>query len=396
MISSKKKEVKTRLGKEMIKVAEYLLENNFFGDIRRLTKALGKEYVTLDLTIRRIIERNFLIMRFSTYRMNLDRYTIFAKVKEQPREREEFEKLVLSLPYNPWLRYAGIQAIPQKTLMLTYTIPAGSPIDKIVGLLESHPEIDKNEEIEVYKLNYSYYTKPEKFSRYLKYGVIKTMTEAKEEIWKTLERKTSVDYSEAIGIRDDPIDIEDIVIMSYLEQRYPVTPIWLYRKRGGLRLGAKTIRYHFRKHIKNRYYLGVYLQRPPNPEILDTVYISIVKGRDAKKIGYKLSKTPYSLALCDFNKNICLIQFYCDEHDMSLVNEILSSHRVSILKDLITFKRNMPGYHERRTISYITYARNAKRWYDLDEAVVHSSLAKAKVIKKYLKVERIPEDRLPK
>ena len=79
--------MKTRLGKEMIKVAEYLLDNNFFGDIRRLTKALGKEYVTLDLTIRRIIERNFLIIRFSTYRMNLDRYTIFAKVKEQPRER---------------------------------------------------------------------------------------------------------------------------------------------------------------------------------------------------------------------------------------------------------------------------------------------------------------------
>lgn len=395
-MSSKKKEVKTRLGKEMIKVAEYLLENNFFGDIRRLAKALGKEYVTLDLTIRRIIERNFLIMRFSTYRMNLDRYTIFAKVKEQPKNIEEFEKLVLSLPYNPWLRYAGIQAIPQKTLMLTYTIPAGSSIDKILGILENHPEIDKNEEIEMYKLNFSYYTKPEKLSRYLKYGVIKTMTEAKEEIWKTLERKTSVDYSEAIGIRDDPIDIEDIVIMSYLEQRYPVTPIWLYRKRGGLRLGAKTIRYHFRKHIKNRYYLGVYMQRPPNPEVLDMIYIAIVKGRDAKILGYKLSKTAYVASACDFSKNICLLQFFCDETDMSLIDEILSSYKINTLKNIVSFKRNLPGFHERRTISYMTYARNAKRWYDLDEAVKFYSLVRDKVIRKYLKVDRISKDRLPK
>lgn len=394
-MSSEKKEAKTRLGREMIKVVEYLLEKDFFGDIKRLAKALGKEYVTLDLTIRRIINKRFLTMRFSTFRMNLDRYTIFAKVKEQPKSVEEFKKLVLSLPYNPWLRYTGIQAIPQKTLMLTYTIPAGSPIDKIVGLLESHPELDKNEEIEVYKLDYSYYTKPEKFSSYLRYGVIKTMTEAREVIWEALERKVNPNYSEALGTRDDPRDMEDVVIMSYLEMRYPVTPIWLYRRRGALRLGAKTVRYHFGRHIKNRYYLGVYLQRPPNPEILDTVYAALVKGGDAKKLAYKLSRTPYSLAFCDFDKNICLIQFYLDEGDMSLVNEILSSYRVSILKDLIAFKRNMPGYHERRTISYVTYAANARRWYNLDEALLRSSLVKAKVIKKYLKLERIPEDRLP-
>ncbi|MEM1611224.1 MAG: hypothetical protein QXQ57_06235 [Sulfolobales archaeon] len=387
--------VGSRLGREMIYAAQYLIENAFFDDLRKLAKALGKEYVATDLLVRRIIERDFLAMGFSPYKMNLDRYTIMATLKEMPKDEAEFRRLVESLPYNPWLRYAGIQAIPKKTFIITYLVPAESRVENILAEIESHPAIDKEKEVEGYKLEYTFYTKPMRFSEWFRKGVIRTMTEARYMIEDLVEKKIALELREFVGRREDPLDAEDVVLMSVLEYKYVVTPTWVYRIRGPAKLGTSTVKYHFKRHIKNRYYLGIYLKRPPNPELLDTMAIIIAKGKGVEYLAYKLSRTPYALAFCNYDEHICTIQFFCKEEDLSFIDKLLSTQGVSIDKVIITFKRNEPPrFHERRTLSFLTYAINAKKWYKLDQALKYGDLAAARVIKKYIKIERVPRENI--
>jgi hypothetical protein len=385
----------SRLGREMINAAHYLIENAFFDDLRKLAKALGKEYVATDLLVRRIIERDFLAMGFSPYKMNLDRFTIIATLKEMPKDEAEFRKLVETLPYNPWLRYAGIQAIPRKTFILTYLLPAESDVEKIEEKIRSHPAIDKEKGVEGYKLEYTFYTKPIHFKEWFRKGIIMTMTGAKNMIQDILERKIALELREFVGRREDPLDVEDIVLMSVLEYRYVVTPAWVYRIRGPAKLGISTVKYHFKRHIKNRYYLGIYLKRPPNPEVLDTVAVIIAEGRGVEYLAYKLSRTPYASAFCNYDKHICSIQFFCREQDLSFIDKLLGSQGISIDKVMITFKRNEPPrYHYRRTLSLATYAINAKKWYKLDQALKYGHLAEARIIKKYIKTNRVPRENI--
>jgi hypothetical protein len=390
-------EVKSRLGREMIRTAEYLIDNAFFDDLRKLAKGLGKEYIATDLIVRRIIERDFLAMGFSPYKMNLDRYVVIAKLKEMPRDNDEFTKLVGTLPYNPWLRYAGIQAIPKKTLIATYTVPAGSDENKIMAEIESHPAIDRGEGIELYRFEYTFYTKPMDFNIWFRNGVIRTMRDARKLIEEyVLRKRPRLELREFVGRREDPMDIEDVIVMSYLEYKYVVTPTWAYRIKGGLKIGTTTVKYHFKRHIKNRYYLGIYLKRPPNPEVLDTVVIIIARGKGVEYFSYMLSRTPYALAFCNYDQHKCIVQFFCDERDLSyIVDELLPTHGISIEKTIITFKKDdPPKFHERRMLSFSTYSINARRWYDLDTAIERAPYVTEKVIKKYIKTNRIPREDL--
>jgi len=174
-----------------------------------------------------------------------------------------------------------------------------------------------------------------------------------------------------------------------------ITPIWMYRIRGATRLGVKTVRYHFKRHIKNRYYLGVYLKRPPNPEVLDTLFIVVASGKGVEDLSYRLSRTPYASAYCDYDNHVCTIQFFCSEKDLSFIDRILSSYNISVDRAILTFKRNLPPrFHERRTLHTSTYSINAKRWYTLDEAEKMAALSAGRYVKKYLKLERLPEGAL--
>ncbi len=396
-MTGKDVEVRSRLGREMIKTAQYLIDNAFFDDLRKLAKGLGKDYVATDLIVRRIIERDFLAMAFSPYKMNLDRYVVIARLKEMPKDSDEFTKLVETLPYNPWLRYAGIQAIPKRMLIATYTVPAGSDENKIRAEMESHPAIDREEGIELYRVEYSFYTRPSNFSMWFSNGVIRTMVEAKKLIEEeVLRKKPRIELREFVGRREDPMDIEDVIVMSYLEYKYVVTPTWVFRIKGGLRIGTSTVKHHFKRHIKNRYYLGVYLKRPPNPEVLDTMVIIIASGKGVEYFSYLLSRTPYALAFCNYDDHRCIVQFFCDERDLSyIVDELLPTHGISIEKAIITFKKDHPPkFHMRRTLSIPTYSMNAKRWYDLDAAIERAPYVTEKVIKRYIKTDRIPRESL--
>lgn len=135
-------------------------------------------------------------------------------------------------------------------------------MEKIEEEIKSHPAIDKEKGVEGYKFEYTFYTKPMHFKEWFRKGVLMTMTRAKNMIQDILERKITLELKEFVGRREDPLDVEDVVLMSVLEYKYVVTPTWVYRIRGPAKLGTSTVKYHFKRHIKNRYYLGVYLKDP--------------------------------------------------------------------------------------------------------------------------------------
>ena len=386
-----------RLGSEMITIAQYLIDTAYFDEMKNLALGIGKHYVALDLVVRRIIERDFLGMGFSPYLMNLDRYTIIVTLKEIPKSEQEFWGIVSSLPYNVWLRYVGIQHVPKKTLIITYTIPARSSINSIISLLEKHPALDPKKGIDVYRFRHTFYTKPRRFSSYFNKGILMTMSDAKNQILEELEVKEPVEPAEFVRKRKDPIDIIDVIIMSYLEAKYLVTPVWTYRKIGALKFHEDVLEKHFKRHIKDRYYLGVYLKRPPNPETVNTVLIAIISGRDALGLAYRLSRTPYAAATCDRGKrNKCLLQFFCREEDLPVITEILNTYNIDIEKYILTFQRtSSPRFHDRRTLSFATYDESSKRWFGLDEAVEMAPRIAPRIIKKYFKPERIPRELIP-
>lgn len=386
-----------RLGSEMITIAQYLIDTAYFDEMKNLALGIGKHYVALDMVVRRVIERDFLGMGFSPYLMNLDRYTIVATLKEVPKSGEEFWKIVSSLPYNVWLRYAGIQHIPKKTLIITYIIPARSSIDSVVSLLEKHPALDPKKGIEVYRFRHTFYTKPRRFSSYFNKRVLMTMSSAKNLIAKELEVKEPVESTEFVRRRKDPIDLLDVIIMSYLEAKYLVTPVWTYRKIGALKFHEEVLEKHFKRHIKDRYYLGVYLKRPPNPGVVNTVLIAVISGRDAIGLAYRLSRTPYAAATCDRGKrNKCLLQFFCREEDLAVITEILNTYNIDIEKYIFTFRgTGSPSFHDKRTLSFAAYDESSKRWFGLDEAVEMAPRIVPSIIKKYFKPERIPRELIP-
>lgn len=387
----------------MLKLAEELIRRDYFDHLHKLAKALGKypgkEYVELTLVARRVVKRDFLAMGFSLHKMNLDRYVVFARLREEPsfeRPKDFHEKLLPSLPYPVWIRYAGIYYTPEgePEIMINYTVPAGSPREKILAELENHEALER-ESIKIYGLNYTYYTKPERLESFTEKGLMLPMSKRARYVWEALEEKYPVDKREAWGRRNDPHDVNDVIIMSYLEMTYTITPSWLSRG-GWLRIGARQARYHYRKHIALRYLPQVYLKRPTNPEQIYITLSAIIRGPDSHRLAHRLSKTPYAASMCDY-KETCLVQIHMNEKDKDMLRNILDSHNISV-EHMVTLDRKSPKgiFHSKRTLPFEAYSKRQERWYDLDEAMKIYKLLIARIAKRHMKKDRIPEDRITK
>lgn len=391
-----------RLGDQMIRLAEELMKRDYFDHLHKLARILGKssgkEYVELTLVARRVVKRDFLAMGFSLHKMNLDRYVVFAELRDRvPGSAEEFyEKLLPSLPYPVWMRYAGIHHTPEGApeMVINYTVPAGSPAEKLLAELENHSALAGGK-IKIYRLNYTYYTKPVSLEGFMDKGLMLPMNRKARQVWEVLERKYPPDKREAWGRRNDPHDINDVVIMSYLEAKYTITPSWLSRG-GWLKIGARRARHHFKRHVALRYLPQVYVKRPTNPEHIHMTLTAVIKGPDAHALAYGLSRTPYASAMCDYEET-CMVHLYVSEDDMDVVRNILDSYRVSVEHQASADRSSPKGiFHQKRTLPFEAYSRRQERWYDLDEAMKVYRLLVARITGRYMKKERIPDDRITK
>ncbi|MEM0282861.1 MAG: hypothetical protein QXE32_00915 [Sulfolobales archaeon] len=390
--SRRKKKYYRKLTKIQYILLREALSNPRFELVKEVMPALGLEntpYSSLVRIARDIAFRKDLLgLAFSPYRADLERYVVAFKLKGE-FERSSAIDVARFLPYNYWIKSITISTMPMGDTRVYYLIPRGENMNTIVEKLRKSEIIDDKESIFVHKMDLSYYQVPD-LAKYCPDH--RKCPLSIEETFKIIDKEglKEPDTSELEDLDPrPPPDVIDVVLMSLLEVRYIFSPRWLSRG-GPLMIGVEKARYHFLKHIRNKYLLGAYLRRPLNPRA-ELMYTFIIRGGETLKLGYTLSRTPYANVLCD-PLNVCVITFWIRSEDISKVDQLISRYNVRIVRQ--DQRVILPEEAEGKTLRSLRvgfpihcYSIKGRRWYTLKESEKNVTKNIRRLKKKFKKAQ---------
>ena len=362
---------KRKLSKNEHTLLKLALQRPRFELVKEIAEELGVNYISLTRSAKHLVfKRDMLGTAFSPYRMNLDRYLVIFRLKRE-YEKMDAKQLLDMLPYNVWVKSITMATIPMGETYAYYLIPRGESIETVVDGLKKTDFIDKSSDIFVSRMNLTYFIRPDMDIYYKDpYGEPMSLDKVLTNI--EFSGLLKADKSEL----DDPYpkppnDFIDVVIMSMLEVNYVFSPKWLSSK-GIMNLGIARSKYHYTKHIRDKYTLWAYLRRPLDPHA-NAMYMFVVRGREALDLGYTLSRTPYAYVLCDI-LDTCQITFWIRSDQVHLVNDFIGSFDIEIIKQ--SYREVLPEEEAglikrslRGGFPFTNYSIKNRDWYGLDEAV---------------------------
>ena len=372
-------------GKQLRRLSRYeyiltktVLDSPNFELVRDFADSLGLNYLTLVRIARKLaFRKNLLGMAFSPYRAGLNRYLIVFRLKKE-YERIDARELAKKLPYNNWLKSIMLTTLPMGDAYVYYLIPQGESIEPIVKALENIHLIDQSQKIFAHRMDLTYYQRPYFEIFYPEYRY-KEGPLTLEESFRYISEKGlfEPDKSELKDLNPKPPpDIIDAMIMSLLEVKYIFTPKWLSLK-GPFNIGVRKARYHFVRHIRDKYLLGTYIRSPLDPRA-DAIYTVVFRGRDALPLGYTLSRTPHAYVVCDL-LDVCHVVFWIRSDDIRLINKFMEQYSIEIISQ--GYREILPEEKEGQIVRSLrvgfpfeNYSIKGRRWYDLEESVKRLNL----------------------
>ncbi len=366
-------------------MAEKLLESSELKDIKTIAKELGKNYVLITKVVKRLLNKKILGLRFDQYKMGLERYIVLARIN---KEYADAEFLANNMPYSEWLRSVALATVPNNLAFLTYFAPKNDNFGIVTDKIKKSKYVDLKYPVQVYKLNTFFPTKPI-LSQFLdpKTG----FTYPPHKGLKIIDKiPISIDdTTNNIKNKDEPKvpnDILDLLIMSFLEVIYTVSPRLLVR--GGIfKVAPDKLQYHFENHCKY-YSLGAILKRPLYEATM--IFKALMLGPDSVKLTYTISKTPYGYGICDESNNYCIIYLMLSERDLPFIYNFLNQFNIDILEQAIILplaasKRNIIF----KSLPYENFSIKGNRWYNLAESGYRYKYNIQRINRKFLKSQNL-------